>query len=135
MRSQKPGHSFPVSSFLLLTKNAVLVSPRHQTYAGTCEPFIRHGTEEACVRNTVDISTYTVSTCAYTKPHISSVRSATRGRDPSCPGFPDSLYPVWVDCLGSTTEDGLPACQTEKLAYPGDSASLKIKEMRRKAWL
>ncbi len=91
-------------------------------YAGTCEPFIRHGTEEACVRNTIDISTYTVMgscICAYTKPPILAVYDLLQGGGIQVvQRSPDSLYPVWVDSLGSTTEEGLPACQIEKPSIP-----------------
>ncbi|KAK0201166.1 hypothetical protein DFS33DRAFT_1112373 [Desarmillaria ectypa] len=180
---KKPGHSFPVSSFFPLIKDAVhskgwcpLAVKRFLEssivllqYAGTCEPFIHHGadcTEEACTRNTVDISTYTrkhimgTCACAYTKPPISAVYDLLQGggipvvqrlpngalcvRDASQAPYIDISH-VWVDGLGSTSEDGLPACQIERIAklvhtlLPGgafwvDSLCIpEAREMRRQA--
>ncbi|KAK0185019.1 hypothetical protein F5146DRAFT_1144697 [Armillaria mellea] len=111
-----------------------------QEFASTCRPPVAHGdqcTREACTRNTIDIPTYsrkhTVETCSC--PHIRPRESAVyellqAGAVPVVQLLPDgalcissssdSLYVaishVWVDGLGSTTEEGLPRCQIEWIA-------------------
>ncbi|KAK0482460.1 hypothetical protein IW261DRAFT_1362437 [Armillaria novae-zelandiae] len=151
---KKPGHSFPVSSFFPHIKDAVcskgwcpLAIKRFLEssiilleYAGTCKPPIHHGadcTEDACTRNTIDISTYTrkhvigTCACAHTKPPISDVYDLLQGGGiPVVLRMPNgtlcvsdasetpyiAISHVWVDGLGSTSEVGLPTCQIERIA-------------------
>ncbi|KAK0496547.1 hypothetical protein EDD18DRAFT_1105656 [Armillaria luteobubalina] len=151
---KKPGHSFPVSSFFPHIKDAVCSKGRCPLaikrflessiilleYTGTSKPPIHHGadcTEEACTRNTIDISTYTrkhvmgTCNCAYTKPPISDVYDLLQGgRIPVIQRMPNgtlcitdasktpyiAISHVWVDGLGSTSEVGLPTCQIERIA-------------------
>ncbi|KAK0497529.1 hypothetical protein EDD18DRAFT_157808 [Armillaria luteobubalina] len=111
-----------------------------QQFASTRKPPAAHGdqcTREACARNTIDISTYSrkhtpeTCSCPHIRPRESAVYELLRaGAVPVVQLLPDgtirvssssdtpyvAISHVWVDGLGSTTEEGLPRCQIERIA-------------------
>lgn len=105
-------------------------------------PGHKYCTELNCVRNNVDQQTYQTSHCEsgcccdFVRPNLADVLNVLdRGmipviklrstdpfeleivaQDPETIGTYVAFSHVWVDGLGSTTEDGLPACQIRRLA-------------------
>ncbi|KAF7346514.1 Het domain protein [Mycena sanguinolenta] len=111
-------------------------------YASTQHPALRVGTDEhvqcstsGCAKNNIDICTYTSKhvhpqcSCAIAVPpaeHVSELLSqgvvpVIVPQNSTLTVRPWNELPyvaishVWVDGLGSTTEEGLPSCQVERL--------------------